>query len=146
MLAKKANIINRKRYKNMPRTNCTPKIFFCEINVIASRIKCSFLVLLYFHNIGGIRKGNHFFFAWYHAEHVLVVVYLEAYGKMWSKQNFSSFNCLPAEATVLDINLLYIVHFRRGWWSTMMLMVVGNINPNIIKTVLLLQRETIKKA
>ena len=66
------------------------------------------------YNIGGIIEGSHFFFAWYHAEHVLVVVYLEAYGKMWSKQNFSSFNCLPAEATVLDINLLDNVHFRRG--------------------------------
>ena len=67
-----------------------------------------------FYYIGGIIKGSHFFFAGYHAEHVFVVVYLEAYGKMRSKQNFSSFNCLSAEATVLDINLLFIVHFRRG--------------------------------
>ena len=43
-----------------------------------NEIGCSFL----FNNIGGIIKGSHFFFAWYHAAHVLVVVYLEAYGKM----------------------------------------------------------------
>ena len=32
-------------------------------------------------NIGGIIKGSHFFFAWYHAVHVLLVVYFEAYGR-----------------------------------------------------------------